>query len=165
MHDIPKLRSPKLPFSFKYWLNRLHVSEKLGFPEDDLRFAEHSIELGIVKQLGRNEAKPLENVANLLLILLQFTLSFFLTFSCSSSCRFEFVTREKWGGLLNKTFSSNNKKENKLLTLSNYASFKNHVFYLLFSFNQSREMRLGPQFSTVNDFELNYILSPLHDAS
>lgn len=29
--DIPRLRSPKLPPSFKYWLKRLHVWEKLDF--------------------------------------------------------------------------------------------------------------------------------------
>jgi hypothetical protein len=31
LHVIPRLRSPKDPFSFRYWLSRLHFCEKLGF--------------------------------------------------------------------------------------------------------------------------------------
>lgn len=34
VHVIPRDRSPKLPFSFKYWLNKLQVRVKLGFSAD-----------------------------------------------------------------------------------------------------------------------------------
>lgn len=93
LQDIPRLRPPKLPFSFKYRLKRLQVCEKFdfsadlaGFRPEDLPFSEKSIGVDMVS--GMDQYRTLQERMNrcatrafdLLLYLLFFESTIFLYF-------------------------------------------------------------------------------------
>lgn len=88
LQDIPRLRPPKLPFSFKYRLKRLQVCEKLdfsadlaGFPPEDLPFSEKSIGVDMVS--GMDQYRTLQERMNR---------SIFFFISSSSNLLYSFIS-------------------------------------------------------------------------